>query len=95
MSSVRINCLEITDWSSFHGVFKKTMGFPEFYGNNMNAWIDCMSYLDENEGMSHVKIEKGTVLIVELVNSNHLSTHHPEIYSGLIECAAAVNEFHD
>ena len=23
------------------------MGFPGFYDRNMNAWIDCMSYIDE------------------------------------------------
>ena len=33
----------ITDWESFHHVFKQTLGFPGFYGRNMDAWIDCMT----------------------------------------------------
>jgi len=33
----------ITDWASFHDVFMHTLGFPDFYGRNMDAWIDCMT----------------------------------------------------
>ena len=36
----------IVDWSSFHAVFAEGMGFPEFYGRNMDAWIDCMTYVE-------------------------------------------------
>jgi RNAse (barnase) inhibitor barstar len=46
---------QITDWESFHSVFQAAFGFPDFYGRNMNAWIDCMSYLDEPpSGMTNV-----------------------------------------
>jgi len=37
---------KITDWPSFHDVFHETLGFPKFYGRNMNAWIDCMTSID-------------------------------------------------
>jgi len=47
MTVVRVDCDRITDWESFHSVFADVFGFPNFYGRNMNAWIDCMSYLDE------------------------------------------------
>ncbi|MDZ4753789.1 MAG: barstar family protein [Phycisphaerae bacterium] len=26
--------------------FAETFGFPGFYGRNMNAWNDCMTFLD-------------------------------------------------
>lgn len=29
---------QITDWPSFHEVFAEALGFPSFYGKNMNAW---------------------------------------------------------
>ncbi len=52
---VRINTELISNWDSFHQIFKMTFGFPEFYGNNMNAWIDCMSYIDDKEtGMTKI-----------------------------------------
>lgn len=43
---VDIPAHEITDWDSFHDVFKRVFGFPDFYGRNMDAWIDCMTDLD-------------------------------------------------
>jgi RNAse (barnase) inhibitor barstar len=39
MAFVKINTKQITDWASFHQVCKEAFGFPDFYGNNMNAWI--------------------------------------------------------
>ena len=65
--TIRIDTRLINDWSSFHHVFKQQFGFPEFYGSNMNAWIDCMSSLDDPEaGMSKVHVQKGGVLVIEL-----------------------------
>jgi RNAse (barnase) inhibitor barstar len=56
MTVVRLDCDRITDWESFHAVFAEVFGFPSFYGRNMDAWIDCMSYLDKPEvGMSTVQ----------------------------------------
>lgn len=91
MKSVKIDCSSINDWDSFHSLFQTTMGFPDFYGNNMNAWIDCMTYLDEDDGMSLVKVEKGTVLVLELENSKKLKEQHRDIYDALVECSSFVN----
>ena len=49
MTTVFVDTIEITDWPSFHRVFSQIFGFPAFYGNNMDALIDCLSYLDEPE----------------------------------------------
>jgi len=45
--SARIETKKITDWDSFYSVFAEAMCFPNFYGRNMNAWIDCMTYFDD------------------------------------------------
>ncbi len=43
VQSVRLQTQSIHDWDGFHSVFAKTLGFPGYYGRNMNAWIDCMT----------------------------------------------------
>ena len=43
MPTARLNGELFTDWESFHTVSAEVFGFPEFYGRNMNAWIDCLS----------------------------------------------------
>lgn len=47
MTVVKLDTRPITDWLTFHTVFAKSFGFPGFYGRNMNAWIDCMTSLDD------------------------------------------------
>jgi len=60
---VTIPVEKIKDWPSFHRVFQDTLGFPAFYGRNMNAWIDCMTYVDSPEtGMTSVNVQPGQML---------------------------------
>jgi RNAse (barnase) inhibitor barstar len=59
MVIVRIDTTKIRDWASFHEVFSEAFGFPDFYGRNMDAWIDCMTSLDDPAaGMSRIMPRK-------------------------------------
>ncbi len=44
---VTLSTEHITDWETFHAECARVFGFPQFYGRNMNAWIDCLSYLHD------------------------------------------------
>lgn len=91
-SRVRVDCGNIHDWPSFHQEFAQVFGFPAFYGNNMDAWIDCLTSLDAPEdGMSSIHCEPGMVLTLELENVRDFAQRCPEEYKALIECAAFVN----
>ena len=90
--NIFIDFAKITDWPSFHALFSETMGFPAFYGNNMNAWIDCMSYIDDQVAdMSDVKVAKGEDLEIHTFNIAHAFKNCPEIVQEFIECTASVN----
>jgi RNAse (barnase) inhibitor barstar len=92
MKIVTINTDEISDWDSFHDLFSNKFGFPDFYGRNMDAWIDCMESLDSPEdGMTSIHVETGETLILELENVSSLSKRNKEIYDAIIECSAFVN----
>jgi RNAse (barnase) inhibitor barstar len=89
---IRINADEIVDAESFHSVFARVFGFPEFYGRNMDAWIDCMSYLDDPTAeMSTVHVMPGETLALILENAERLKSRCPLIFADLSECAAFVN----
>jgi hypothetical protein len=89
---VTIDGANVHGWPSFHSVFKDQLGFPAFYGANMNAWIDCMTCVDElDDGMTTIHAPKGGVLIIKLSNAKALKKRCPEIYDALIECTAFVN----
>ena len=83
---------KITDWLSFHAECAQLFGFPTFYGKNMNAWIDCLSYLDEEDGMSNVKLQPGENLSLHIPEFKTFATNYPDICSALLECTSFVNE---
>ena len=89
---VRIDTAGIVDWISFHRVFAQAFGFPDFYGANMAAWIDCLTSLDSPEdGMTAIHVSEGGVVALELENVHDFSLRCAEIYLALIEGAAFVN----
>ena len=92
MKVIRLVTSEIMDWDTFHRAFIDALGFPAFYGCNMNAWIDCMTYLDDPDaGMTKVTVDRGAVLTVQLEDVDEFAVRCPELYVALVECAAFVN----
>ena len=92
MIRVKIDTSKILDWNTFHDVFSESFGFPSFYGRNMNAWIDCMSYLDDSDaGMSEINCSKGDFVVIELTDAKEFKVRCGEQYEAIIECAAFVN----
>jgi hypothetical protein len=82
----------ITDRGTFHDVFADLMGFPSFYGRNMDAWIDCMSSVDSpGDGMSTVTVPAGGVLTLVLEDAETFRVRYSILYADLVECAAFVN----
>lgn len=49
MKQLEIDLRNIYSWQRFHDYFAQFEGFPEYYGRNLNAWIDVMQdYYDES-----------------------------------------------
>ena len=89
---VNINCAKIHSMKEFHQVFKSAMGFPDFYGNNMNAWTDCMSWLDDPDAkMTNIHVSKGEVLVLNLLCVDDMISHCKTAYEALVDDVAFVN----
>ena len=92
MAVVRIDGAKIADWASFHLVCKEAFGFPSFYGGNTNAFIDCLTYIDEGDGMSQIELSDNEMLTIEVTNSGDFETRLPEIARAL---STAVEDLND
>lgn len=58
----------------------------------MDAWIDCMSSLDDaSDGLSEVTVSSGEVLVLTLENAGDFKLRCPELWQELLECVAFVN----
>ena len=93
MKIIDINTSEITNWESFHSYFKEKFCFPDYYGNNMDAWVDCMSYLNDQDGMASLKLslKSDESIVLNLLDIDDFRVRVPDIYNALIECSSFVN----
>lgn len=89
---IAIDAAEITDRAAFHAVFYRELGFTGFYGNNMDAWLDCMSYVHHPEsGMISVTIKPGELAILQMSNVRIFRKNCRDLYENLIEGIGFVN----
>jgi hypothetical protein len=92
MEPITIPVEKITDWASFHDVFQQTLGFPDFYGRNMNAWIDCMTSVDmAADCLSAVTVAQGELLVLRIDNPFDFKRRCPEQFDALLEGTSFVN----
>jgi hypothetical protein len=92
MATTRLNTKAISDWQSFHEESRRAFGFPDFYGMNMNAWIDCLTHLNDGDGMSRFHLAKGETLEVEVSDADDFRSRLPEIFDALVDCSSVVND---
>ena len=92
MAVARLDGSSITDWDSFHTACEIEFGFPDFYGRNGDAWIDCLTYVDEGDGMSRFVLMPDEILRIEVLESAVLRDQQPEILQALKDWTAFVND---
>ena len=92
MQKIVLDSRLIVDWTSFHNVFADLFGLPAFYGRNMNAWIDCVSSLDDpDSGMTSVAVAPGEVVLLHVDHANDFAKRCPEPFSAMVDGVAFVN----
>lgn len=92
MAKVKLDGALIKDWDAFHSECQREFGFPESYGRTMDAWVDCMSYLRDDEAMSKFHLAENEVLEIAIANSAALKQNQPEILDELTFCVEAIND---
>ena len=91
MASVVLDTKAIHDLETFHTECALVFGFPSFYGRNMNAWIDCLSYLPLGDGMSSFTLGAHEQLFIHVPDFEAFSKRAQDVCTALLECTAFVN----
>ncbi|MFL5310310.1 MAG: barstar family protein [Myxococcales bacterium] len=80
---------EIRNEKTFHAACQRVFGFPDFYAHTMDAWVDCLSCLDDPAAdMSSFTLAPGELLVIVVPGSAELKD---EVFTALIDGAIAVN----
>lgn len=92
MASVQLDGDKITDWDSFHALSAEAFGFPDFYGRTIDAWIDCLSYLRDDENMTKFRLQENEVLQIVITNADALRRHVPDLLEEVSFCIEGIND---
>ena len=92
MASAELQGGSILDWASFHAESKKAFGFPEYYGNTMDAWVDCLSYLRDADGMTRFRLKPAEVLEIVVKDAALMRERAPDLFEEMTFCVAGINE---
>ena len=86
--SIEIDCSGMTKLS-LNIKMKELLGFPDFYGMNWDAMIDCLSYMRQpSAGMSSVALNDDEALVIYCKNLSEASFD----IAVFIDVIRAVNE---
>ena len=92
MASAEINGAAIDGWDSFHAACKAALGFPDSYSNTMDAWVDCLSYLRDADGMSKFRLKPNEVLEIVIKDAAAMREKTPDLLEEVTFCVAGINE---
>jgi RNAse (barnase) inhibitor barstar len=81
MKTIIIDGKSLTTEDAFHDRFASAFRFPDYYGRNMNAWIDCMTDHCPSHGFISIHIE----------NVSILKTEAQQLFESLVDCCAFIN----
>ena len=95
MASAELNGSVIDGWDSFHEQCQRAFGFPESYGRTIDAWVDCLSYLRDEDGMTHFRLKPNEVLEIVVKDAAQMQARVPDLLEEITFCVAGINERYD
>ena len=92
MATAILNGKDIFDEASFHAQCVPAFGFPAFYGNSMDAWVDCLSYLRDDENMTQFRLKPNEVLEIVVQDAEAMKAQAPDLLEEITFCISGINE---
>ena len=92
MAVAELNGAAIVDEASFHRQSREAFGFPESYADSIDAWVDCMSYLRDDENMTKFRLKANEVLEIVIVDADRFRAQAPDLLEELAYCVGGINE---
>ena len=92
MAVAELNGAAIVDEASFHRQSREAFGFPDSYADSIDAWVDCMSYLRDDENMTKFRLKANEVLEIVIVDAERFRAQAPDLLEELAYCVGGINE---
>jgi hypothetical protein len=92
MATAELNGAAIVDEASFHAESRRAFGFPDSYPGTIDSWVDCLSYLRDDENMTRLHLGPDEVLQVVIVGADQMRARVPDLLEEITFCIGGINE---
>jgi RNAse (barnase) inhibitor barstar len=92
MATAELNGAAILDEASFHAESRRAFGFPDSYAGTIDSWVDCLSYLRDDENMTKFRLKPDEVLEVVIVEAGQMQARVPDLLEEITFCIGGINE---
>jgi hypothetical protein len=92
MALAELNGAAIVDEASFHHESRRAFGFPALYADSIDAWVDCMSYLRDEDNMTRFRLESNEVLEIVILDADKMKAAVPDLLEEISFCVGGINE---
>ena len=92
MAVAELNGAAIVDEASFHAESRRAFGFPASYADSIDAWVDCMSYLRDEDNMTRFRLKPNEVLDIVVTDAGQMKAAVPDLLEEIAFCVGGINE---
>ncbi len=92
MAVARINGAAIVDEAAFHAESRRAFGFPQTYGDSIDSWVDCLSYLRDDENMTKFRLKPNETLQIVIDDAAAMRAAVPDLLDEIAFCVGGINE---
>jgi hypothetical protein len=92
MARAELNGAAIVDEAAFHAESRRAFGFPDSYPGTIDSWIDCLSYLRDDENMTRFRLKPDEVLEVVILDADKMRAQVPDLLEEISFCIGGINE---
>ncbi|GGY45055.1 barstar family protein [Pseudoduganella sp. SL102] len=92
MASITLDGAAIRDEASFHAASRAAFGFNDHVAPTMDSWIDALSYLRDEEGMTKFRLKPNEVLEIAITGSAAMKAAVPDLLEEIAFCIGGINE---
>ncbi|MGJ9420111.1 barstar family protein [Massilia sp. CMS3.1] len=92
MAVAELNGAAIVNEATFLAESRSAFGFHTVSGDTIDAWVDCLSYLRDEENMTKFRLQPNEVLEIVITDSAALRARLPDLIDEIVFCVGGINE---
>jgi hypothetical protein len=92
MAVAELDGAAIVNEASFFAESARAFGFHTASGDTIDTWVDCLSYLRDEENMTRFRLRADETLDIVITDSAALRARLPDLIDEIVFCVGGINE---